>query len=106
LAAFLGAVPISVFTFISLFLSSHVIFAVAGGIRSCPSIKLFSSAVWRDPETRYTSGGQAVANFSMATDESYKDKNGERQKTHRVAQESSFGANKPKSPSSISRRAR
>jgi single-strand DNA-binding protein len=34
----------------------------------------------RDPETRYTSGGQAVANFSMATDESYKDKNGERQK--------------------------
>ncbi len=34
----------------------------------------------RDPETRYTSGGQAVANFSVATDESYKDKNGERQK--------------------------
>lgn len=34
----------------------------------------------RDPETRYTSGGQAVANFSLATDESYKDKNGERQK--------------------------
>ena len=34
----------------------------------------------RDPETRYTSGGQAVANFSIATDETYKDKNGERQK--------------------------
>jgi single-strand DNA-binding protein len=34
----------------------------------------------RDPETRFTGGGQAVANFSMATDESYKDKNGERQK--------------------------
>lgn len=34
----------------------------------------------RDPETRYTSGGQAVANFSLATDESYKDRNGERQK--------------------------
>ena len=34
----------------------------------------------RDPETRFTSGGQAVANFSVATDESYKDKNGERQK--------------------------
>jgi single-strand DNA-binding protein len=34
----------------------------------------------RDPETRYTSSGQAVANFSVATDESYKDKNGERQK--------------------------
>ena len=41
----------------------------------------------RDPETRYTGGGQAVANFSVATDESYKDKNGERQKRtewHRV----------------------
>ena len=24
----------------------------------------------RDPETRYTGGGQAVANFSVATDES------------------------------------
>ena len=34
----------------------------------------------RDPETRYTSGGQAVCNFSVATDESYKDRNGERQK--------------------------
>jgi single-strand DNA-binding protein len=34
----------------------------------------------RDPETRFTGGGQAVANFSMATDETYKDKNGERQK--------------------------
>jgi single-strand DNA-binding protein len=34
----------------------------------------------RDPETRFTSGGQAVANFSLATDGSYKDKNGERQK--------------------------
>ena len=41
----------------------------------------------RDPETRYTGGGQAVANFSMATDESYKDRNGERQKRtewHRI----------------------
>ena len=34
----------------------------------------------RDPETRYTSGGQAVANFSVATDETYKDKAGDRQK--------------------------
>lgn len=34
----------------------------------------------RDPETRYTGGGQAVANFSLATDETYKDRNGERQK--------------------------
>ena len=41
----------------------------------------------RDPETRYTSGGQAVANFTMATDETYKDRTGERQKRtewHRV----------------------
>ncbi|MFY9752449.1 MAG: single-stranded DNA-binding protein [Candidatus Acidiferrales bacterium] len=41
----------------------------------------------RDPETRFTSGGQAVANFSLATDSSYKDRNGERQKRtewHRI----------------------
>jgi single-strand DNA-binding protein len=41
----------------------------------------------RDPETRYTGGGQAVANFSLATDETYKDRNGERQKRtewHRI----------------------
>src|ERR1700722_13751216 len=34
----------------------------------------------RDPETRYTGGGQAGANFSIATDETYKDRNGEKQK--------------------------
>ncbi len=34
----------------------------------------------RDPETRYTSGGQAVCHFSLATDETFKDKSGERQK--------------------------
>lgn len=34
----------------------------------------------KDPEIRQTSGGQSVANFSLATDESYKDKSGERQK--------------------------
>lgn len=33
----------------------------------------------RDPETRYTGGGTAVANFTMATDEKYKDRNGEKQ---------------------------
>jgi len=41
----------------------------------------------RDPETRYTGSGQAVASFTMATDESYKDRNGERQKRtewHRI----------------------
>jgi single-strand DNA-binding protein len=34
----------------------------------------------KDPEVRYTQAGQAVANFTIATDESYKDKQGERQK--------------------------
>src|SRR6202161_482803 len=34
----------------------------------------------KDPETRYTGAGQAVCNFSLATDESFKDRSGERQK--------------------------
>jgi single-strand DNA-binding protein len=41
----------------------------------------------RDPETRYTSAGQAVANFTLATDESFKSRSGERQKRtewHRI----------------------
>jgi single-strand DNA-binding protein len=41
----------------------------------------------RDPEVRYTSGGQGVCNFTLATDESFKDRNGERQKRtewHRI----------------------
>jgi len=41
----------------------------------------------KDPETRFTSGGQAVATFNMATDSSFKDRNGERQKRtewHRI----------------------
>jgi single-strand DNA-binding protein len=41
----------------------------------------------KDPETRYTSGGQAVCHFSMATDESFKSRSGERQKRtewHRI----------------------
>lgn len=41
----------------------------------------------RDPETRYTSSGQAVCNFTMATDETFKDRSGERQKRtewHRI----------------------
>jgi single-strand DNA-binding protein len=41
----------------------------------------------RDPETRYTSSGQAVCNFTLATDETYKDRAGERQKRtewHRI----------------------
>jgi len=41
----------------------------------------------RDPETRYTPAGQGVCNFSLATDETFKDRNGERQKRtewHRI----------------------
>lgn len=34
----------------------------------------------KDPEVRFTQGGQAVANFSLATDESYKNNDGEKVK--------------------------
>jgi single-strand DNA-binding protein len=34
----------------------------------------------KDPEVRYTGGGNAVANFSLATVESFKVRSGERQK--------------------------
>src|SRR5258708_19045123 len=33
----------------------------------------------KDPEVRYTPGGQAVANFNIATNEAWTDKEGERQ---------------------------
>ena len=33
----------------------------------------------RDPEMRYTPGGKAVTNFTMATSESWKDDSGEKQ---------------------------
>ncbi|MFI4952664.1 MAG: single-stranded DNA-binding protein [Burkholderiales bacterium] len=42
----------------------------------------------RDPETRYTTGGEAVTNVSIATTDSWKDKSGEKQERtewHRVA---------------------
>ena len=41
----------------------------------------------RDPETRYTTGGDAVTNLNIATNEQWKDKNGEKQERtewHRV----------------------
>lgn len=43
--------------------------------------------VGQDPEVRYTSSGSPVANFSVATDESFKSRNGEQQQHtewHRV----------------------
>lgn len=33
----------------------------------------------RDPETRYIPNGDAITNFSLATDEQWRDRNGERQ---------------------------
>jgi len=41
----------------------------------------------KDPEIRFTSDGQAVANFSIATTDSYKNKDGEKQQDtewHRI----------------------
>jgi len=49
----------------------------------------------RDPETRFTSGGQAVANFSLATDESYKDRTASARSAPNGTRSSS-GENKPK----------
>jgi single-strand DNA-binding protein len=43
--------------------------------------------VGRDPEVKYTPGGMAIANFSVATTEAYKDKSGnpqERTEWHRI----------------------
>ena len=42
----------------------------------------------RDPELRYTQSGQAVTNFSVATNEKWKDKDGqpqERTEWHRIS---------------------
>lgn len=41
----------------------------------------------RDPESRFTATGQQVSNFTLATDETFKDRAGERQKRtewHRI----------------------
>jgi single-strand DNA-binding protein len=55
-------------------------------MRSVNKVILIGS-LGRDPETRNTSSGATVCNFSLATDESYKDKSGERVKRtewHRI----------------------
>ena len=65
----------------------HTVFFSA--ILPCMSVNkaILVGRLGRDPETRYTSGGQAVANFTLATDETFKDRSGERQKRtewHRI----------------------
>lgn len=41
---------------------------------------MFVGRLGRDPESRFTGGGSQVANFSIACDEQWKDKNGEKMK--------------------------
>jgi single-strand DNA-binding protein len=65
---------------ISLFFAGVLSFSVQGRVLMSVNKVILVGRLGRDPETRYTGGGQAVANFSVATDETYRDKNGERQK--------------------------
>jgi single-strand DNA-binding protein len=65
------------FTFCS---TRAIVTILQGGIFAMVNKVMLVGRLGRDPETRYTGGGQAVANFSVATDETYKDRNGERQK--------------------------
>jgi single-strand DNA-binding protein len=58
----------------------RAIFTDSGRVLMSVNKVILVGRLGRDPETRYTGGGQAVANFSVATDETYKDKAGERQK--------------------------
>jgi single-strand DNA-binding protein len=58
-----------------------------GGTSMSVNKAILVGRLGRDPETRFTSGGQAVANFTLATDETFKDRSGERQKRtewHRI----------------------
>jgi len=75
---------ISAFAFISLFFPHMLSSPSQGEFFMSVNKVILVGRLGRDPETRYTGAARAVANFSMATDESYKDKNGERQKPHRV----------------------
>ena len=56
---------------------------MAGGLNKV----LLMGNLGRDPEVRFTTGGTSVANFSIATNESRKDKNGQLQEKtewHRI----------------------
>jgi single-strand DNA-binding protein len=66
---------------ISLFSLHRAIFVFIQGVAEMSVNKvILVGRLGRDPETRYTGGGQAVANFSVATDETFKDRNGVQQK--------------------------
>src|SRR6202162_4846903 len=60
--------------------SPRAIFTDSGRVLMSVNKVILVGRLGRDPETRYTGGGQSVANCSVATDETYKDKAGERQK--------------------------
>lgn len=56
---------------------------MAGGVNKA----IILGNLGKDPEMRFTPSGQAVANFSIATNESWKDKNGQQQERtewHRI----------------------
>src|SRR4051794_35925485 len=56
---------------------------MAGGINKV----ILIGNLGADPEVRFTQGGQAVANFTIATSESWNDKNGQKQERtewHRI----------------------
>ena len=53
---------------------------------------IFVGHLGKDPETRYTAGGDAVANFSIACTESWKDKqSGEKKELTEWVRCSTFG---------------
>jgi single-strand DNA-binding protein len=56
---------------------------MAGGVNKV----ILIGNLGKDPEVRFTSGGQAVANFTIATNESWTDKQGQKQERtewHRI----------------------
>ncbi|HLL01923.1 MAG TPA: single-stranded DNA-binding protein [Myxococcaceae bacterium] len=56
---------------------------MAGGVNKV----ILIGNLGKDPEVRFTPGGQAVANFSIATSDSWTDKNGQKQERtewHRI----------------------
>jgi single-strand DNA-binding protein len=66
--------------------AAAAIFNGGGRMASVNKVILLGN-LGRDPETRYTTGGDAVTNLNIATSEQWKDKSGEKQERtewHRV----------------------